>query len=338
MSGISYLQGGPTWNVATGCSPVHTGCKNCWAKSLHDMRHRAWLAYDTAIQQGGKISQKMPPQYAESFDVVQLKPDRLADPLHWRKPRTIGVNFGGDLFHKDVPDGFIDRVFAVMALCAQHRFILPTKRIARAADYTVAMCNGKRWLGDALKHVGMEGFAGRLGIAAALGAMGTDGKPPYTPFPNLMLVYSASDQATLDAGMPHLLRANVARRGLSLEPLVGDVDLDGYTCDKCGAIEKGGLGGWNDGKCGRCGESVLPELNRNKMFGKISWVTVGCESGPNRRPMELAWARSIVNQCKAAGVRTWVKQLSIGGKVCTDWNRFPLDLRVQQAPFGEVRP
>ena len=157
MSGISYLQGGPTWNVATGCSPVHTGSKNCWAKSLHDMRHRAWLAYDTAIQQGGKISQKMPPQYAESFDVVQLKPDRLADPLHWRKPRTIGVNFGGDLFHKDVPDGFIDRVFAVMALCAQHRFILPTKRIARAADYTVAMCNGKRWLGDALKHVGMEG-------------------------------------------------------------------------------------------------------------------------------------------------------------------------------------
>jgi protein gp37 len=113
-----------TWNPVVGCTKVSPGCKNCYAKTLHDLRHKA--------HGEGK---KVPAQYAHPFEVVQLMPDRLTDPLSWRKPRKVFVNSVSDLFHKDVPDEFLDWVFAVMALAPRHTFQVLTKRADRMREY-----------------------------------------------------------------------------------------------------------------------------------------------------------------------------------------------------------
>src|SRR4051812_5238070 len=96
---------GMTWNPVVGCRKVSEGCRNCYAKTLHDQRHAAH-----------KAGKKMPLQYAQPFEVIQLKPERLAEPLGWKKPWRVFVNSVSDLFHDDVPDTFLDRVFAVMAI------------------------------------------------------------------------------------------------------------------------------------------------------------------------------------------------------------------------------
>lgn len=64
----------------------------------------------------------------------------------------------------------------------------------------------------------------------------------------------------------------------------------------------------------------------------ISWIILGCESGPKRRPMPLQWAVDVVNQCKAAGVPVYCKQLSIGNKVVHDINLFPKELQIRELP------
>ena len=86
---------------------------------------------------------------------------------------------------------------------------------------------------------------------------------------------------------------------LSCEPLLCDIDLD---------------------------FPMMPQLPK--------WVVVGCESGPNRRPCKIEWVESIVEQCRAAKVPVFVKQLDAGGKCETDINKFPEHLRIRQVPWA----
>ena len=119
------------WNPVTGCTKVSSGCKHCYAKTLHDMRHRAFL--------DGK---KMPAQYSVPFEEVLLHPERLVMPLRWRRPRRIFVNSVSDLFHEDVPFEFIDDVFETMLAChligRGHTFQVLTKRPERMREYFAA--------------------------------------------------------------------------------------------------------------------------------------------------------------------------------------------------------
>ena len=64
----------------------------------------------------------------------------------------------------------------------------------------------------------------------------------------------------------------------------------------------------------------------------LDWVIVGCESGPGARPCNLDWVRSIRDQCRAAGVPLFVKQLELGGRVVKDVEQFPEDLQIQEFP------
>ena len=73
------------------------------------------------------------------------------------------------------------------------------------------------------------------------------------------------------------------------------------------------------------------EADRVNIDG-LDWVIIGCESGPNRRPMELDWAIYLVRQCRAAGVAVFVKQLPINGKVSKDPAEWPEELRVREYP------
>jgi protein gp37 len=112
-----------TWNPITGCSILSPGCTNCYAMGLAGtrLRHHPSRAGLTREVNG---------HHVWTGD-VRLNEQWLTQPLQWSRPRMIFVCAHGDLFHESVPDEWIDRVFAVMALCPQHTFLVLTKRSAR---------------------------------------------------------------------------------------------------------------------------------------------------------------------------------------------------------------
>src|SRR5918993_1625033 len=101
-----------TWNPVTGCSKVSPGCAHCYAETL-------------SLRFGRATKPWTPANAAEN---VVLHPERLEQPLRWRRPRMIFVNSMSDLFHELVPASFIQRVFAVMEAAGQHTFQILTKR------------------------------------------------------------------------------------------------------------------------------------------------------------------------------------------------------------------
>lgn len=102
-----------SWNPATGCSKVSPGCAHCYAETFAE-RWRGTPEHP----------------YEQGFD-LKLWPERLELPLRWRRPRLIFVNSMSDLFHEDIPDEFISRVFETMARAHWHTFQILTKRHER---------------------------------------------------------------------------------------------------------------------------------------------------------------------------------------------------------------
>ena len=105
-----------TWNPVTGCNKISPGCKHCYAERL-----------------AKRLKAMGQPNYKKGFKLT-LQPQMLELPLGWRKPQTIFVNSMSDLFHKDVPLDFIQRVFDVMKRAHWHRFQVLTKRSERLAE------------------------------------------------------------------------------------------------------------------------------------------------------------------------------------------------------------
>lgn len=231
---------------------------------------------------------------------IEIHEDRLDQPIRWTRPRMIFVNSLSDLFHEHIPDAFIDRVFTTIMKAPQHRFQILTKRHLRMQAYMKAR---------------------REMIALALGK--DDILYPPT---NAILGVSAGNQTMIRTRLPALLDTLAHQRFISIEPLLGDINIGPYlTC------------------------------------GGIHWVIVGGESvprGKQARMCRLDVIRKIVADCRAAGVPVFVKQLganavervmygpatfeadqpvhfdrlrlrhSKGG----DWNEWPEDLRVREFP------
>jgi protein gp37 len=285
-----------TWNPTVGCTKVSAGCARCYAKTLHDKRHKAH-----------RDGNKVPAQYAHPFEKLQLMPDRLHDPLSWRKPQRVFVNSVSDLFHEDVPFEFLDRVFTTMALAKRHTFQVLTKRPERMQEY----------------------FA-TYRASAVLPSLRTRFKdlPPddefpnggtlIAPLPNVHLGVSVENQAAADERIPFLLKTPAAVRFLSCEPLLGPVDIRRFLCCPWCKTER------PKGTAGETWHVVggvpmpCPLDSRGSAVDNLHWVIVGGESGPNSRPFELDWARAIQNQCDAAGVPWFFKQ---AGSNPRDWTR-----------------
>ena len=131
MSGKSAIEWTDmTWNPITGCTRVTSGCDHCYAFALHDMRHKLYVANHGIYP---KTGQAMPKQYARPFSEIQIMKERLEDPLHIKKPQKIFVNSMADLFHSQVPEDIIRRIFQVMVEAHWHCFQILTKRPARMA-------------------------------------------------------------------------------------------------------------------------------------------------------------------------------------------------------------
>jgi protein gp37 len=245
---------------------------------------------------------------------LRLVPAKLTEPFSWKKRRRIFVNSISDLFQDGVPDSFIDQVFAVMALAPRHTFQVLTKRVQRMRAYLsddalftriVEACNRR--------PDGSEAVSGSTASLTTL-ARGVHREPHLMQWPlmNVWLGVSVENQNSADERIPLLLQTPAAVRFLSCAPLIEAVDLRHYI-GLAGAHRgdfrqqrRVGDDKWSGGFTGRSTHSdprYAPEPD-------LDWVIVGVESGPGARPFDLAWARSIVAQCKAAGVPVFVKPLA----------------------------
>lgn len=260
----SYTSGS-SWSPVTGCTKKSDGCANCYAKREVETR---WSKNPRSVFYGRKFSD------------IQCHPDQLAQVLRWRKGRKIFVCPRADLFHEAVPDEFIDQVFAVMALAKQHTFQVLTKRPERMRDYfefhfSRSKCG--RIAGD---------MTGLRDDAAGTGDVRVSNM--QFPLPNVWLGVTVENQETANERIPLLLQTPAAVRWVSMEPLLGPVDL---LATPAGDILC---------RCEGC-LKMTPDT-------RLDWVVVGGESGTNARPMHPDWVRSLRDQCKDAGVPILFKQ------------------------------
>lgn len=299
-SGIEWTDA--TWNPIVGCSIVSPGCTNCYAMKMAARLEKAL----PATRPGGHL----PNHYTDITRKVNGKPvwtgritiapdHILTAPLKWRKSRRIFVNSMGDLFHEAVPDEWINRVFAVMALSPQHTFQVLTKRSKRMRDY----CNGifaARRIATAILDLLIDGKINKV-ITERNYPMTDDCSPDEPtlkawPLPNVWPGVSAEDQARADERIPDLLATPAAMRFVSAEPLLGPVDFTEWLHDS--TCEYSLIGPGYDVVC-TCSEPREVSLD---------WIVAGGESGPGARPMHPDWPRSIRDQCAAAGVPFFFKQ------------------------------
>ena len=287
-----------TWNPVTGCSKISAGCKFCYAERITE-------------------------RWGQRFTEIHLHPDRLDQPLRWRQPRRIFVNSMSDLFHEDIPIDFLARVFNVMACgtvaCGKrhqhdeecstwppHTFQILTKRaerMHRVLTEELPEHVGERWPGDAAISIALD---------------------VNWPLPNVVLGVSCEDQPRADKRIPWLLKTPAALRFVSLEPLLGMIELrnewvSGQRLRTRGTDRPGG------------GTVCIP---------RIDWVIVGGESGgsPGRalverfqspftgsifykpKPYALEWVSSLRDQCVAASVPFFFK--AWGGPTAKSGGRF----------------
>jgi protein gp37 len=268
-----------TWNPLAGCSAVSKGCTNCYAAVMTKrLAAMGQAKYSGLLNSSGHFNGKI------NFDEAAL-----SIPLKRKKPTTYFVNSMSDLFHEAVPFEFIDRVFAVMALCPQHTFQVLTKRPERMAEYL-------------LKHADSEDIAWHANVEIL--KLGHGGGRVKWPLPNVWLGTSVEDQAAADARIPHLLRCPAAVRFLSCEPLLGPVDLTRVSLGSSKvAKDSGPLSGYTV-------DFKLNALTGAPKTGipAVDWVICGGESGADARPMHPDWARGLRDQCEAAGVPFFFKQ------------------------------
>ncbi|MDR4483997.1 MAG: phage Gp37/Gp68 family protein [Nitrospirales bacterium] len=229
-----------TWNPVTGCTKISAGCDNCYAERFSE-RFRG--VQDHPFENG--------------FDLT-LRPERIEQPLTWKKSKLIFVNSMSDLFHKDIPREFIMNVFETMEKADWHIFQVLTKR----SSLMRAFINERYKKESVPKHI---------------------------------WVGTSIEDHTKRSRIRHIQGTNASVRFLSIEPLIGppgDMDLNG-----------------------------------------IRWVIVGGESGPQARPMQLSWVRSVRDQCIAQNIPFFFKQWGgprpkSGGRKLDGhtWNQYPFTI------------
>lgn len=299
-----------TWNPITGCSVISPGCTNCYAMRLAGtrMKHHPSRAGLTVNSQAGPVWNGQ----------VRLNEKWLLQPLEWSRPRLIFVCAHADLFHESVPSDWIDRVFAVMALAPQHTFQVLTKRSKRMHEY-LSLWSRPVAIADAMSRAANAAAAAGIFKARAQAiAAGVNSAPvpiPMLPLPNVWLGVSAEDQKRADERIPDLLATPAAVRWVSAEPLLGPLDLRRMRPD--------GINYTLDALTGR-GEHLL---GMNGKTSPLDWVVAGGESGKPARPMHPDWARSLRDQCKAAGVAFHFKQWG-------EWTPFGM---IDQPAYHPVR-
>lgn len=275
-TGISWTE--RTWIPFAGCTHISPGCDNCYAARDAAGRLSGHPLYAGLTDDDGRFTGE-----------VRLAPERLTEPLRWRKPQLVFVNSQSDLFHPGLDGDYLVQVLGVMAAASHIVFQVLTKRPK----------DMKRRLTNAafLDEVDSARMGHRLALA------------PDWPRPNWWLGTSIENA-------DYLWRARVLReipaavRWLSVEPYLGPI-ADGLAAGAidctCGHTKVSHI---RDRPPGRgLGDLGLPcALCRCDRYDGIDWVVVGGESGQRARPMDPGWARAIRDLCTDRGIPFHFKQ------------------------------
>jgi protein gp37 len=190
-----------TWNPIVGCSKISPGCEHCYAERMA----RRLAAMDVAGYNDGVLTST-----GNWGGKTVLVESALEKPMHWNKPRAIFINSMGDLFHENTPYEWIDRVFAIAALCPQHLFLVLSKRAERMAKYII----GGAFNDDTVARVSIA--ASKIKVPVSV----------RWPLPNVWLGVSAENQEQYDNRIRNLLSCPAAIRFVSGEPLLGAIHAD----------------------------------------------------------------------------------------------------------------
>jgi protein gp37 len=259
-----------TWNPIVGCSIVSPGCINCYA-----MKEAYRFGFNPQLQRYHGLTKNVNGNAVWTGKLAIAPDSTFLQPRKRKTPTTYFVNSMGDLFHEDCHDDCIDRVFAVMALSPQHTFQVLTKRAERMRGY----------MSDPTVFARIHSAAWSMLIDRNLHI-----SPPDWPLPNVWLGVSTERQQEADERIPLLLQTPAAVSFISAEPLLGPIDLIGT------------FARFQDDPVAKrlCAVPLGRQL--------LDWVIVGGESGTGARPMHPAWARSLRDQCLAAGMPFFFKQ------------------------------
>ena len=173
-----------TWNPVTGCTRVSAGCDNCYAATLANR-----LLRTTYLKRPPIV--RTPENEVDPF-ALRIWADRLEEPSRWAEPRRVFVNSMSDLFHRDIPEPFLLKIFQVMLKHDRHIYQVLTKRPARAARFY----EGHRELFDG------------------------EAVPPH------IWIGTSVESQEVDYRVRHLRQVPASVRFLSCEPLLGPVELD----------------------------------------------------------------------------------------------------------------
>ena len=288
---------GETWNPTVGCARVSEGCRNCYAEHAAAMVNRTQgerSPYRDLIKLTG--GRRRDPQWTGR---AKFLADRLAIPFGWQKPRRVFVDSMSDLFHADITNEQIAAVFGAMAATPRHTYQILTKRPARMVEWF-------RWVDGLEVDQWTECHAAAIALddgAEAIHRRSEEAPGRPWPLRNVWLGVSVENQAAADERIPLLLQTPAAVRFISAEPLLGPVDL---------VLRGTTVKGWDeDWKYDTLRGVEWASPRDDKEDGtspSLDWVIAGCESGAGARPCDVAWLRSLRDQCEAAGVPFFLKQ------------------------------
>lgn len=211
-TGIEWAEA--VWNPVVGCSIVSPGCTNCYAMRAgwrlgRNPNTRA--KYEGLVE---KVNGR-----AVWTGAVRFDERVLTEPLRRRKPTRYFVNSMGDLFHESVTDHEIDRVFAVMALCPQHTFIVLTKRAERMRTYC-GLHEGKAQIDFEIGRLAFDKHVTWPRVEKAVNLL-----EDQWPLPQVWLGVSVEDQPRAFDRMPDLVSTPAAVRLVSYEPALSEVSF-----------------------------------------------------------------------------------------------------------------
>lgn len=287
-----------TFNPWIGCTKVSAGCEHCYAEAEADKRY--------GLVEWGPNGQRRRTRTWRQL----MKWDREAGDAGVRR-RVFCASWADVFERRDELDPWRKDLFELMRSTKHLDWLLLTKRPENVPGILADLTGFIDWF---------------------------DGQPQY------WIGTSVEDQATADKRIPALLRIPAAIRFLSVEPLLGPVDLAkwlppgraAWQCQTCGAFDRFYR------TCPFC-ESPREYLTGSHAANKrtehgwvnrqpLDWIIIGGESGPKARRCDVAWVRSIVRQCKAAGVACFVKQL--GSRPCMGKSEYGVEV----GPLKTIHP
>lgn len=261
-----------TINPIIGCSMVSEGCENCYAERMaHRLSKNPMVAdrYRQVVENG---------RWAGKTEFVKTE---LLKPVRWKTPKKIFVGSMGDIFHVSSECKWILGILNMAYKNPHHIFILLTKRPENALKVF-----GKYGL--------LEEFNGQTGSGEVIPR-------------NIWFGVTCETQKWVNERLPVLSQIPAAVRFISVEPMLGEIELRSY-CPRC----KGFLQDSTSPNCGTChGKTFLPD-----------WVICGAETGPKKRHMEWIWARKLMNQCLRSEIPFFFKKWS-GNSVDPMHRQFP---------------